>query len=106
MNELPCNQLSIQRGATWRVAITAIAEDNTPFDFDDAGMTNSIKFHTEPQGDVVVEATTSIDDGALIGTIDALLTEALETGKLWLEVRSENAGGFVWIFTKGWVNVY
>ena len=105
-NELPCGSVQIERGVTFKAEIEAESADGTAFNFGAAGLTNSAIFYGSIDGDAVATCDTAVVDGNLIVTLDADDTDDLDVGKLWLQVRSENAAGFVWQFVKGFVNVY
>jgi predicted secreted protein len=105
-NSIPCGGIEIQRGVTFTIKVEAEAIDGTPFDFAVAGITNSAIFYDKPNGDEVATCTLTTIGSDLIIELDADATAALDIGKLWLQVRSENEAGFVWQFLKGFVNVY
>lgn len=105
-NQLPCGEVQIERGVTFRAEIEATDTDGTAFDFGAAGLTNSAIFYTGIDGDVVVTCATAVSGTDLIITLTATQTAALDVGNLWLQVRTQNESGFVWQFVKGTVNVY
>jgi hypothetical protein len=105
-NSIPCGDIEIQRGVTLSIKVEAESIDGTPFDFAAAGLTNSAIFYDAPNGDEVATCTVSTVGSDLMIELDADATAALDVGKLWLQVRSENEAGFVWQFLRGFVNVY